>query len=786
VLGGLALGLAARPLEAAEARYRLEIPESSYAEALIELGVQAKVSIVGVSACGEGGRVALSGPVTLEAALKTLTAGAPCSYRILDPRTVRIAAAPRAAAAPARPAVLVAELMVTASKRPVEVSRLPASVSVVSHDQIELTGSAGIADLTEQASGVLATNLGPGRDKLILRDLSDGAFTGHARSTVGSYLDDTPINYNAPDPDLPLVDVERVEIVRGPQGALYGSGSISGVYRVVTRRPDADQAAFGLAALYARTTGGAPSDEVEGYWNLPLVHDRLAVRLVGYHDVEGGYIDNAELRLSNIDRVTRDGGRLAVQFDATPTWRLDLEGAVQRLHSNDTQYTTPSTLGDTERMSHVQEGHRNDFAQLAATVRGTLPGAELRSTLAYIDHDFSSQYDASAALQDLSVNPPDLGVYDEQTRLHMVVEDTVLRSTGSGPLSWLAGVYALSTIEETPSTLSVGSGGPLSDIYMEHRRDRVREAAVYGEVDDEIARRWTLSLGGRLFTTEVRTVSTIGGLFPTVSRDFAAERRFPGFSPKLSLQRTFDDNSLVYVLFSEGSRAGGFNTGGLLFPFQPGRDHFDPDRLSNYELGLKTHLLAHRLTVHGAVFFDRWTNIQTDQYRPSGLPYTANVGDAEIEGLEAELGFDFGHGFSVQASSLLAHTRMTRTNPNFAATGVISTLAGAPDFTGGLLAIYEHPLARGLILRGVAETGYVGRSPVSFDTLRATTEGGYSNTRLSLALAARAWTATLFVANPSNAASDTFAYGNPFSFGLVRQSTPQRPRTIGLRLTANY
>ena len=157
---------------------------------------------------------------------------------MVDARTVRIAAAPARRNPAALGSPRVTELLVTARKRPERLDTLPAGISVVSGDQLIATAAGGARDTAGQLVGVLATNLGPGRDKLLMRGLSDGAFTGRARSTVSTYLDDAPINYNAPDPDLRLTDVERIETLRGPQGALYGSGALSGVYRIVANKPD--------------------------------------------------------------------------------------------------------------------------------------------------------------------------------------------------------------------------------------------------------------------------------------------------------------------------------------------------------------------------------------------------------------------------------------------------------------------------------------------------------------------------------------------------------------------
>jgi outer membrane receptor protein involved in Fe transport len=791
MLGGLALSLAAPRALAAEARYRLSIAPKPYADALIELGVQSNVSIIGTSACGSGGNVGVAGVLSLEEALSRLLAGAPCSYKVLDPRTVRIAEpAPTRAPEPIRAVNLVAELLVTATKRPASVSRLAASVTVITRDQIELTGAADVVQTTGQLSGVLTTNLGPGRDKLILRGLSDGAFTGRARSTVGSYLDDAPVNYNAPDPDLRLVDIEQIEVVRGPQGALYGSGSLSGVYRIVTRKPDMTAYAVGAAGLGASTDGGAPSNEFEGYANLPLLHDKAALRVVGYRDVQGGFIDNTDLHLPNVDRTEREGARVALRLQPNEAWQFDLAVVAQRLRSNDTQYTTPSDpgAGPDSRSNRVQEGHKNNFAEASATLRGELGWASFRASVALIDHVFSSQYDASTpdVLKDFGALPTDLGVYYERTRVNMVEQDTVLRSSRPGPLSWLIGVYGIATVEKTPTDLEIQSStGPLERVYTEQRRDRVREAAAYGEVSYQFRPGWTAAFGGRLFSSDVRTVAGIVARPPGVSRSFEGSRGFQGFSPKLSLQYELASGDLIYGLYSEGYRPGGFNSGGFL-PIRASRVSFQPDWLRNYEIGWKSRLLEKRLALRTAVFFDQWTNIQTDQYRPSGLPFTGNVGDAEVRGLEAEVSYDFSFGLSVQASGLWASSRITNPNTPDFALEVISSLPGVPKISGGLVAVYQRPLPRNLTLRLVGEASYVGGSALSFDASKPSQMGEYARTKLSAQLAGRRWNATLFVTNPTNARGDTFAYGNPFTFGTVRQSTPQRPRTVGLRLTADY
>jgi outer membrane receptor protein involved in Fe transport len=817
-LAGLCLLTLASRAEAAEARRRFAIPEEPYAEALIDLAVQADVSLLGASACGASGRASLSGVYTLDEALGRLLAGAPCDFRIVDASTIRILPQASAASAlrPPPPVTLVAELMVTARKRPERLDSLPAGVSAISGDQLRATEASDVRDTAGQLVGVLMTNLGPGRDKLLMRGLSDGAFTGRARSTVSTYVDDVPVNYNAPDPDLKLTDVERVETVRGPQGALYGSGALAGVYRIVTNKPDSQTFSSGLSAIAAWTEGGSPSREIEGYWNAPLVTDRAAVRLVAYYDDDGGYIDNVSLGLPNVDRTTRSGVRAAIALQVADNWSLDLSALAQRLHSEDTQYTTPA-VGRDNRASRVREAHDNDFGEGAVTLEGDLGWAHLHSSTAYIRHTYSSLYDATAATSlftDVAAAgaAPDLGIYSERARINRTVQDLVLTSNGAGAVSWLVGVYGSSSRERTPDLLGVQvtpgapvspqgpidsatfqptpglstiqiSNFPLSAIYQENRRDRLSELAVYGEGTWRFAPGWTASAGARAFKNSVKVNADIfGATPPATSRNILQGSSFSGISPKVSLQYQFASGDMVYGLYSEGFRPGGINSTGF-FAIRPTRSTYGADRLQNFELGAKGRFLGKRLILRAAAFYDLWSNIQSDQYRPSGLAYTANVGDAHIAGLEAEAAYEWDFGLTLQANGLLSVPRFTSINHDFSSK-LGSSLPGAPKLSGGLLARYDRPLPYGLTLRLTGETSYVGPTHLTFDpTMSAHTDAVFDTT-LTAGLAARRWTAGLFVSNPTNASSNTFAYGNPFTFGRVPQVTPQRPRTVGLRLAA--
>ena len=790
----LALASAA---QAAPARFNFRIAAKPRSEALIDLGVQARVTLGGASACS-GRSPAVVGTLTLRQALDAVTADAPCRFEILDNATVSIRPAKPAAriakpTVPAHPAPVAApsvepvavpaidSIIVTATKRPTRLGAAPGGLSVISQERLRDSGAIDTTSISQQTAGFITTNLGAARNKIMLRGLSDGTFTGRTQQTVGTYLDNIPLTYNAPDPDLRLIDVDRVEILRGPQGALYGGGSLSGVYRIVSNKPVLNERSGSLLVGGAATESGSPSTRLEGVLNLPLVTDRAAVRLAAYSDVEGGYVDDVNLRLSNVDRTTRTGGRAALSVAVDPDWSVVVSGARQDIQATDSQYTTPS-LGGQRRANQVRETHENVLQQGAVTVTGAGDWGRFVSSTGYVRHRFASRFDATAALNGAGGNSVDVGLFDEASKVRLLVEDAVLSSPDTDRFRWLFGLYGLASLEDSNGELRARTVyDPSQLLYREARRDRRREMALYGETAYDLGGGWTASLGGRAFSGEVHTTSTV---VAPQSRQLDRKARFTGVSPKFSLQRTWDGGGLVYLLTSEGYRSGGFNSGGLAAPSTL-RSAFKPDHLRNYEVGASIRPWAGRMILRTALFHDVWTDIQTDQYLSSGLSYTANVGDGRNTGLEVEATVLAARGLTLDANALLNRPRLSKVDPNFASAAQ-SELPGVPDVSAGVSARYERPLGaeRRLVLTGELE--YVGQSRLTFDRRYSPSMGDYVTGRLAAELAVRDWTWTFAVTNPANASSDTFAYGNPFSFGQVRQVTPLRPRTWSLLLSRTF
>ncbi len=781
----LASGLAlAGEGDAAPARIAFSIPAKPRSEALIDLGVQARVTLGGASFCS-GRSPAVIGNLTLRQALDAVTAGAPCRYEILDNATVslhpvrpasRFVSPPSAVVA--EPALAIESVIITATKRPMRLGVAAGGASVIGAQQLDDTGAIDTTSVSQQTAGFITTNLGAARNKIMLRGLSDGTFTGRTQQTVGTYLDNIPLTYNAPDPDLRLIDVDRVEILRGPQGALYGGGSLSGVYRIVSRKPVLNEMSASMTIGAAATESGSPSGRVEGVLNLPLVTGRAALRLTAYDDLDGGYVDDVNLRLSNVDRTTRTGGRAALAVVLDENWSLNISGARQDLHATDSQYTTPS-LGGQRRANQVRETHDNVLQQAAVTVTGTGDWGRFESSTGYVRHRFASRFDATAALNGAGAAAVDLGLFDEASKVRLLVEDAVLSSPDTDRLRWLVGLYGLASLEDGDGELRARTAfDPSRLIYLEARRDRRRELALYGEASYDVGDGWTFSLGGRGFRSAVHTTSKVQAPAPGQSRTLDREARFTGFSSKLSLQRTWGEGGLLYLLASEGYRSGGFNSGGLVAPSAL-RGSFKPDRLRNYEIGASIRPLEGRMILRTALFHDVWTDIQTDQYLSSGLSYTANVGDGRNTGLELEATVLATSSVTLEANALFNRPRLTKLDLNFASAAQ-SELPGVPDVSAGAMARYQRALTAGRRLVLTAELEYVGHSRLTFDRRLSPSMGGYFTGRMSAEVSTARWNLTFAVTNPANASDDTFAYGNPFSFGQVRQVTPLRPRTWSL------
>jgi outer membrane receptor protein involved in Fe transport len=789
-MAGLAASAAhAAPAQRPYASVRLQIPAKPVHAALIDFALQAELSLGGdLDACA-GSSPTLSGRMTPQAALERILAHSGCDYVMPDPRTVLIRKAapprPRHAAVAAPPASLgLGEVVVTAQRYPNLPGRTPYAISVVSGSTLSRETLTSLSDLTGQVAGMTVTNLGPGRDKILLRGLSDGAFTGQAQSMVALYLDDVPITYSAPDPDLRLADIERVEVMRGPQGTLYGGGSLGGVLRIATRKPDLDHYEASILAGLSRISSGGGGDELEGMANIPLLPGRLALRVVAYSDSQDGYIANPTLGLKRVNDSQRDGLRANLRAALSPHWTATLGVTTQWINNADTQYGL-RRLGPYLRDNPVREPHDNDFEHVSLTLAGDGPWGRMTGSVARLSHHFDSRYDATtvSTLYGLAAAPAAL---DDEKAIDLTVAELTYASPSDHRLHGLIGAFASTGDIRLDNTLHAAlAAGP--NAYAERRRDKINETAVYGEVTFDVTKRLSATAGLRWFDFRFDTDSVVAQ--SNGQRTFSGADDATGLSPKILVSYDARPGLLFYAQAAEGYRPGGYNTAGRIgqafdVAGSPAR-RYQADELWNYEAGVKLRGWDERLQARVAVFYAAWESVQSDQYLADGTAYTANIGNGDNRGIEAEAALRLNAQVDLRAAALLNDPEITRQNLDFSSRHNAS-LPGVPRASASFGVDYHRPLSGDRTLRLQGQAAYVGSSYLTFDADNMHEMGEYLGLRGVASLETRAWTLSATVDNPFGAHPNSFSFGNPFLITRDQIITPPRPRTIALRLSARF
>ena len=775
----------------AEAPRRLSIPAQPMTTAILQLGSQAGVSIGAGEAAVCGRSRAVRGDYEVETALRLMLAGGGCTFRRIDARTYLIVrrppAPPRPVAPPPPPPAATVDLdtiVVTATKRDIALANAPYSLSAVDGAVFDAASRRDTAALATRLAGLTVTNLGPGRNKLFVRGLADSALTGQTQAMVGLYLDDTRLTYDAPDPDLRLVDLERVELLRGPQGTLYGAGAIGGVLKLVSRAPrlDAYEAEAAAGLTFADDT--APGHSVDLILNAPLLRDRLALRAVVYEEVLEGVVDDPGLGVRNTGATVRNGARVGLLWRINSRWEARLGTVFQILELDDSQYAFES-LPPYERSLSVREPSNNDFNGASLSLTGDYDWGRVKLTSAYQGHDLDRRYDATTAAARFGAGGGPLA-YEEADSIRAFAVEASITSAPSGRLGWLAGFYGSHySHDRTSEVIDLEPDAPL---YEAEKRDETNEGALFGEVTWAPNDRLKLILGGRYFY--VATRSSTRALLHGGSTDvFDGESQDDGFVSKAVVEYALRDKILVFGQVSQGYRVGGFN-GGVLLEGDYGRPggpqpyrEFRPDTLISHELGVRWRTFDDRLALRLAAFVVDWRSIQSDRVSSDGLPFTANIGSGSNEGIEVEGVWQEGP-WRVDVNFMGGNPHLDAANDSYPL-ATDGDLPGVPKVLGAASARREG-LFLGRRAWASGSIGYVGRSTQQLTPETTTDMGGYMTTEMAMGLVSGPWSATLRLDNLFGSAGDTFGYGNPFLVGSETVITPQRPRNLSLSLSRRF
>ena len=785
-----------------------DIPAEPLTSAISEYSRQAHISI-GTSSTELSSLKsrAIRGYMSPDEALKRLLADTGITYRFVGSDAAVIAPAPKTVATtppsvqepvtplPIRP--YIADVVVTATKLAYRAQNVPASVSVVEGSSIEDLGIARVGELTSQVPGLMTTNQGPGRNKLFIRGLSDGSFSGQTQSTVGVYLDVAPMTFNDPYPDIKLVDIDRVEVLQGPQGTLYGAGAVSGVFRVIPNYPDLENISGNAIVSNSYTEDGKFNHAGEGVLNVPIVQDRLGIRFAGSAERDSGYIDDIRLGLKDVNKASINAIRGILRWRPLDNWTLDLTGSVQKTELDDTQYFVES-LGRYNRDNYLAEPYSDLFKLGNAKVTGEMGWATFLSSTTVVRRDNRARNDATLAVSQFINIPVSPSPFDTRRDIDTISEEMRLSSQGSR-VDWMVGGFYLRRNEAGTYNLTapgagdvLGSAAPSDVIFSEQRFDHVRELAFFGNASVELGWHIRLGLGARFFRSKYFTSATLDSVINPGVVQVSGTNPHNGITPQAVLSYQPTDDFLLYVSASEGYRNGGININtplDAIIGFEPDESGqkvkaFNPDHLWNFELGTKKEWFDNRLRLNGSIFYVFWTGIQTDQYLTNGLPYVLNAGNATNYGFELELNALVTDSLQVSANVFWNSPQLSEAN-SFLGAKKGDRLPGISDFAVGASATYRFELGYGLHGTLSARYNYTGQSYLMFGD-NSPSMGNYHVTDLRLEITKNAWSVGTFLQNSWSETGNSFSFGNPFSLPFEKQVTPLRPLTAGLSFRFDY
>ena len=808
----LLLLLVAMPVAAREESRAIELPRGTLLQSLPLLGRQAGISIsVADAKLWQRAVKPVRGRMSAEKALSRMLAGTDAravkvgvtSWRI-ERRPSRAPPAPRQArsAAKAPPArtqsppgrvaqIPVEEIVVTASKINTPYAKFAGVATILDGPDLQFGGERGMESILSRMATISSTHLGSGRNKLFIRGIADSSFTGPTQATVGQYLGDIRLSYNAPDPDLRLYDIERVEILEGPQGTLYGAGSLGGIIRMIPEAPDPAATALMASAGVSLVQHGAPGGDISATANFPIGDSGHALRLVGYAISDGGYIDNPLLGQHDVNRTNIRGGRGTLRLDLGNSWAVDLGGIYQSITAEDAQYADKNAPPLT-RSSLVEQRAKARYGSAMVVLMKDWGDLHFQSSNAYVDHNLFERFDASL-VEDMP------RIFDQRNDTLMLTSETRLSRPYRNGLGWVVGTSFVDN--RTRQTRAFGD--ELMPLAITGVTNSITEFTAYGEASLELLPD-IVATGGLRYTHarlggEGEDVNPMFAL-TQVGRAITARRTEEDISPSASLLATLSPNATLYARYQEGFRPGGLSIDGGFV------QRFRNDHVSTYEAGL-------RIGRKGVTPFDatlsishsRWRDIQADYVDANGFPTTANIGDGKITsisgsvavrpttGLSLELGAVYNESRVTQLSSglMLAPATFGGPDADLASPAIISALGRL----GRIPNVASHA-ARGSVnyatvigdedFRIQGWASYVGPSRLGIGPILGEGQGDYVDSGLAARIGNQARGLTFTVTNLLDSRGNRFALGTPFVPGSDGYLTPLRPRTIRIAVDVAY
>jgi iron complex outermembrane receptor protein len=727
----------------------------------------------------------------------------------------------------AEPARDIPEVIVTATKHETVAQDTPISMTVLGADALQTTHADNFTEFASLVPGLTATDVGPGQKRYALRGLQSPG-----EPEVALYYDEIPISglpggsldTGASQPDIKLWDMDRIEVLRGPEGTLYGNGSEGGAIRIISKRPDLTKFEAAIQVIGAVTDGGAGSYGVNLMANVPLIEDKLAIRVALYDRDEGGYIDAIprsdihlpQISVNNINNERTRGGRASLSFRLADNWNVTGIAYYQRLMTGSSFETYPEFSTPNDRYvsaAFVQTPWLDESRMFNLISNTEFSWATLTVTGSYQLRKASQNQDTTRFLLSMShctvftinntcFGPPIVPADSTQfERVSAWSAEARLVSKTPGPFQWTVGstfqdaktfrygqvakVDASGYIQYDPST-----GNAIDRFFARQNDDVFDQYSFFANSSYQITPALRADVGLRWFHSDRSDQQVILQQFfpgqPTGSEPFQEFKEGVLFK-SFELSYAIAQHMLTYFEATQGFRAGGPNyPGGFTLSAPPYR----ADSVWDYEIGAKVGFFDNRVRWNTALFDIEWSNLQV--LVPTSLfSYITNAGSARSNGFETELDAQVMRRLDVIAGLTYNNARLVGSQPASSSPSAQlragDRLAGVPQWTGRVGLLYATPFGSRYNATARIDLSYEsGRSSlVTPQNPAYFVSGGYALTNLHFNLDRNdGWGISMDVDNLFNRFAVLSVQAEDSN--LIETQTPARPRTISLGIVKRY
>jgi outer membrane receptor protein involved in Fe transport len=588
------------------------------------------------------------------------------------------------------------EIIVTARQRVESAQDIPMTITSLSGDDIQKQGITTLEDFSKFVGNLSVQTTAPGQNTIVFRGVSDGGgFL--VDPTAAIYLDEQAMSMTSMAPDIYPVDIARIEALAGPQSTLFGASSQTGTIRVITNKPDASEFSGDIGIGMSGVTKGDNGYDFDATVNIPIVTDKLAVRLSAFSAEDGGFIDsvlgttvvdplsgngglksNTKNVESDINSVEWTGARAQARWLVSDDWSATLSSNYQEIKANGYNDMDESA-GDLETINFYDEFRTDDWSQTSLVIEGDLGFAQLTVAGSYYDRETFYQQDNQAYAAYYSygnqyymayLGTPDAGIYDfgadpiawltnEQKNKSKTLE--VRLSGSSEKFDWTVGGFYMDSDENwdfrtyvdgyaNSNAFANWSGyaayynitiAPTDAWWRSNQTQQRTDKALFGEFDIKLTDRLSLLAGGRWYEVD-RSIEYFNDTpmgYPAVATP-SRSMTDDGFIPKFGLQYNVTDDLMIFGVYSEGYRVGGTNRGRGV-PTLP--VDYDSDIIENTEVGFKSNWSDGKFQINATFYEMEWKDVQLELTDPSyglGEPFqtvVANLGDASIRGADIDI-----------------------------------------------------------------------------------------------------------------------------------------------------